>query len=86
MFELRLASGTGCAAVEKWGDTVVVKEFLVPESELKNAAALILNAVPGERIVIRTPAKTMEDARPFAMGKNGWSDNAPLPWYGFAFD
>lgn len=82
MYEL---PGMGCAAVERWGETLAVKELLVSESDVEKAAAVIIDRLGGEGIILRTPAKTVENARPFAMGKRGTTDGGPA-WYGFAFD
>ncbi len=71
--------GVGCCAVEHWGGKVVVKELL-------GDAESVCSAFDAGEILVRCPAKSLTDSRPFAMGKREFSNCEPLPWFGFAFD
>lgn len=69
----------GCCAVEHWGDKIIVKELLGDEKA-------VLSAFDTGEILVRCPARGLTDSRPFAMGKMGFDEKLPLPWFGFAFD
>lgn len=69
----------GCCTVERWSGKVIVKELLGDAEE-------VCNAFEDREIFIRCPANDLMDSRPFAMGKAGFDEKFPLPWFGFAFD
>ena len=85
----------GCAAVEQWEDTAVIKELLIPPQGLDGALALTAQAVYAERFILRRPAfwpNNNLSKRDFGMIK--WYDpiaakrwqNAKAPYLGLAFD
>ncbi len=85
----------GCAAVEQWDDTAVIKELLIDPKGLDGALALIAQAVYAKRFVLRRPAFWSDDRlnrKDFGMIK--WYDpiaakrwqTAEAPYLGLAFD
>jgi ribosomal protein S18 acetylase RimI-like enzyme len=46
----------GCAVVERWGDTALCKELLIPPAGLEGAVALAAQAVFAPRFRLRLPA------------------------------
>lgn len=85
----------GCAAVERWGDTALVKELLIAPEGVSGALALIAQAVCAGKYVLRTSAFGPIDGlarREFGMIK--WYDpiaarrwqSADAPYLGLAFD
>ena len=46
----------GCAAVECWGDTTLIKELLIAPEGLDGAVALAAQAFPARRVLLRRPA------------------------------
>lgn len=85
----------GCAAVEQWGGTALIKELLVAPGALDGALALIAQAVYAERFILRLPAFWQNEnlsKRNFGMIK--WYDpiaakrwqKAEAPYLGLAFD
>lgn len=95
LLELSVNGLRGCAAVERWGDTALVKELLIAPEGVDGALALIAQAVCAGRFVLRTPAFQPLDGftkRDFGMIK--WYDPiaarrwecADAPCLGLAFD
>lgn len=85
----------GCAAVEQWGDTAVIKELLIAPEGLDGALALIAQAVYAKRFILRRPAfYSHEDLSPKEFGMIKWYDpiaarrwqQAEYPYLGLAFD
>lgn len=84
----------GCMAAEIAEDgTVFVKELLFAQEEASAAVSALAQELQAEELVIRTPAKNVEDAnvRRFALlatesGEMPSAHSEYLPWYGFAFD
>ena len=85
----------GCAAVEQWGDTAVIKELLIAPEELDGALALVAQTVYAKRFVLRRPAFWPDprlNRKDFGMIK--WYDpiaakrwkTADNPYLGLAFD
>ena len=85
----------GCAAVEQWGDTAVIKELLIAPEGLDSALALIAQAVYAKRFILRRPAFCPDPRlkrKDFGMIK--WYDpiaarrwqQAEGPYLGLAFD
>lgn len=85
----------GCAAVERWGETVMIKELLCPPTALEEALAQTAAQVPGSRYILRRPAAQPAlglERRMFGMIK--WFDpiaakrwrQAEAPYLGLAFD
>ena len=85
----------GCAAVEQWGDTAVIKELLISPEGLDGAIALVAQAVYAKQFILRRPAFYPNDhlsKRDFGMIK--WYDpiaarrwqEAAEPYLGLAFD
>ena len=90
LYRLELARGPGCAAVENWDGTPVVKELLcAPGDEGQGAAACA--ALCGGPVRVRVPAGRPE-GRPFAFIR--WTEGTPASiraaagegWLGLAFD
>ena len=85
----------GCAAVEQWEDTAVIKELLIDPVGLDGALALIAQAVYTKRFLLRRPAFWPSEAlskRNFGMIKwydpiaaKRWQD-VETPYLGLAFD
>ena len=85
----------GCAAVEQWGDTAVIKELLIAPEGAEGALALIAQAVYAKRFILRRPAFCPNEAlskRNFGMIKwydpiaaKRWQGTAE-PYLGLAFD
>jgi L-aspartate oxidase len=86
----------GCAAVEKDGDTVLVKELLLSRGfEPEDAVAVIAGHHAASRYIVRYPDSNRrpdgKNSTPFAMilPKPVFSDAAGVhcaKWYGLAFD
>lgn len=85
----------GCAAVEQWGDTALIKELLIAPEALDGALALIAQATYTKRFILRRPAFWQNEnlsKRDFGMIK--WYDSiaakrwqkADAPYLGLAFD
>ena len=85
----------GCAAVEQWGDTAVIKELLIAPEGLNGALALVSQAVYAKQFVLRRPAFWPDpdlSCKDFGMIK--WYDPiaakrwqaAEAPYLGLAFD
>ena len=85
----------GCAAVEQWGDTAVIKELLIDPEGVEGALALAAQAVYANRFVLRRPAFWPREGlqrKDFGMIK--WYDpiaakrwkQAESPYLGLAFD
>lgn len=90
LYQLELAQGPGCAAVENWDREPVVKELLcAPGDEEQGAAACA--ALCGGPVKARVPAGRSE-GRPFAFVR--WMEGTPASirdaagegWLGLAFD
>lgn len=85
----------GCAAVEQWGDTALIKELLITPEGLDGALALVSQAVYAKYFVLRRPAfwpHISLTKRDFGMIKwydpiaaKRWQD-AEFPYLGLAFD
>ena len=85
----------GCAAVEQWGDTAVIKELLIAPEGLYGALALTAQAVCAKRFVLRRPAFWPNENLgrkdfgmikwydPIAAKRWQWADQ---PYLGLAFD
>lgn len=95
LLSLSVDGTLGCAAVEQWGDTAVIKELLIAPQALDGALALVAQASYAKRFVLRRPAfwpdrrLTLKD---FGMIKwydpiaaKRWQD-AGNPYLGLAFD
>lgn len=85
----------GCAAVEQWDDTALIKELLIAPEGLDGALALAAQAVYAKRFILRRPAFGPDEGlskRDFGMIK--WYDpiaakrwqSAHAPYLGLAFD
>lgn len=85
----------GCAAVEQWGNTAVIKELLICPQGLEGAVALTAQAVYAKQLILRRPAFWSDEKltrRDFGMIK--WYDpiaakrwqQADKPYLGLAFD
>ena len=95
LLSLNVNGTPGCAAVEQWGDTAVIKELLIDPEGLDGALALIAQAVYAKRLILRRPAFWPDHRlarKDFGMIK--WYDpiaakrwkNADKPYLGLAFD
>lgn len=95
LLSLQVNGIPGCAAVERWGDTVLCKELLIAPEGLEGALALAAQAVYARRLLLRRPAFQPREGlrqRPFGMIK--WYDpiaarrwqGADAPYLGLAFD
>ncbi len=95
LLRLQVGDIPGCAAVEQWGDTAIIKELLIDPAGLDGALALTAQAVYAEQIVLRRPVFCPDDRlarKDFGMIK--WYDpvaaarweNAQHPYLGLAFD
>lgn len=95
LLSLNVNGTPGCAAVEQWGDTAVIKELLIAPEALDGALALAAQAVYAKRFVLRRPAFWPHAAltrKDFGMIK--WYDpiaakrwqGADGPYLGLAFD
>lgn len=84
------AAGTGCACVERTGDTAVVKELLAPEGEQEGILTALAKAIPAKHWLVRTPCVVGQKGTPFAMYR--WLVEKPHQWladvayFGLAFD
>lgn len=85
----------GCAAVERWEDTALVKELLIAPEGTAGALALIAQAVCARRFVLRAPAfQPLEGFARRDFGMIKWYDpiaarrwqSADAPYLGLAFD
>ena len=95
LLSLNVKSAPGCAAVEQWGDTAVIKELLIDPEGLDGALALVAQAVYAKHFVLRRPAFWPDSRltrKDFGMVK--WYDpiaakrwqGADAPYLGLAFD
>ena len=95
LLHLQVNGLPGCAAVEQWGDTAVIKELLISPEGLDGALALVSQAVYAKQFILRRPAFWPDSrlaAKDFGMIK--WYDpiaakrwqNADKPYLGLAFD
>lgn len=85
----------GCAAVEQWGDTAVIKELLIAPEAVDGAVALAAQAVCAKQFILRRPAFWPDSRltrKDFGMIKwydpiaaKRWQD-ADGPYLGLAFD
>ena len=90
LYRLELAHGPGCAAVENWPGSPVVKELLCAKSDTEQGAGACA-ALCGAAVTVRVPAEPGE-GRPF--GAVRWlAGKAPARWtagqegwLGLAFD
>ena len=85
----------GCAAVEQWGNTAVIKELLIAPEGLEGALALVAQAVYARQFILRRPAFWPHAGLvPKAFGMIKWYDpiaakrwqNTDGPYLGLAFD
>lgn len=89
LYALEVGEAGGCAAVERAGDTLVVKELLFPELPLAAGVQALAAAFTCRRLVVRTPAFMGQSlggqVRPFAQAR--WK-SAPqeTDYLGLAFD
>lgn len=75
LLRLEVDGFSGCAAVEQWNGTAVIKELLIPPEALEGALALTAQAVCAKRFLLRRPAFWPADGlarRQFGMIK--WYD------------
>lgn len=56
LLRLEVNGVTGCAAVEQWDGTALIKELLIPPEALEGALALTAQAVYARRVILRRPA------------------------------
>lgn len=95
LLSLNVNGVPGCAAVEQWGDTALIKELLIAPEGLDGALALIAQAVYAKQFILRRPAFYPNDnlsKRDFGMIK--WYDPIAAkrwqetndPYLGLAFD
>ena len=83
-------AGSGCACVERAGDTAVVKELLAPQEEHPAILAALAKTVPANRWLVRTPCRAGQSGTPFAMYRGtferslGWTEDPA--YFGLAFD
>ena len=95
LLSLNISGIPGCAAVEQWGDTAVIKELLIAPERLEGALALVAQAVYAKRFILRRPYFWPDhrlDRTDFGMIK--WYDpiaakrwqTAEAPYLGLAFD
>ncbi|MBQ3134712.1 MAG: GNAT family N-acetyltransferase [Oscillospiraceae bacterium] len=83
-------AGSGCACVERAGDTAVVKELLAPEGEHPAILSALAQRISARRWLVRTPCKAGQEGKPFAMVR--WLMEQPTQWpdgpayFGLAFD
>ncbi len=95
LLSLYVSGLPGCAAVEQWGDTALIKELLIAPEGVAGALALVAQSVYAERFLLRRPAFWPDEAlsvRAFGMIK--WYDPiaarrwaaAECPYLGLAFD
>lgn len=95
LLRLEVNGITGCAAVEQWNSTAVIKELLIQPEALEGALALTAQAVYARRFILRRPAFWPDarlERRAFGMIK--WYDpiaakrwqQADEPYLGLAFD
>lgn len=90
LYRLELPHGPGCAAVENWPDSPVVKELLCHPAD-REAGGAAAAALCGASTKIRTPAGAA-DGQPFAAVR--WLEGTPSSirgaalegWLGLAFD
>lgn len=77
LYLLDLPHGKGCAAVERVGGGVMVKELLTPEEDLRAGLSLVAQAQPGPRYFLRYPifheGLTGDYGQPFGVIK--WYDS-----------
>ena len=95
LLHLQVNGLRGCAAVEQWGETAIIKELLIPPEGLEGALALVAQAVYAKQFILRRPAFRPDDrlaAKDFGMIKwydpiaaKRWQD-ADRPYLGLAFD
>lgn len=82
--------GSGCACVERAGDTAVVKELLASAEEHPAILAALAGVIPASRWLVRTPSQPGWEGKPFAMVR--WLEERPIRWektggyFGLAFD
>ncbi len=82
--------GSGCACVERAGDTAVVKELLAPVAEHYAVLSALAKTIPAKRWLVRTPCQAGQEGTPFAMYR--WLVERPAQWpanpayFGLAFD
>lgn len=95
LLSLNVNGASGCAAVEQWGDTAVIKELLIDPEGLDGALALVAQSVYAKRFVLRRPSFWRDSRlshKDFGMIKwydpiaaKRWQD-ADGPYLGLAFD
>ncbi len=95
LLSLKVNGMPGCAAVEQWDDTAVLKELLIAPDGLDGALALVAQAVCAKRFILRRPAFYPDNRlkrKDFGMIKwydpiaaKRW-DVANQPYLGLAFD
>lgn len=95
LLSLKVNGIPGCAAVEQWGDTALVKELLIAPEGLDGAMALVAQAVCAKRFILRRPAFWPNEnlsRREFGMIKwydpiaaKRWQGDS-APYLGLAFD
>lgn len=82
--------GSGCACVERAGETAVVKELLAPAEEYPAILAALAREVSAARWLVRTPCASGQEGMPFAVVR--WLEERPAQWeenggyFGLAFD
>lgn len=82
--------GSGCACVERAGDTAVVKELLAPVGEHAAILTALVKTISAKRWLMRTPCRGGQVGKPFAMYR--WLIDKPTQWsgdlayFGLAFD
>jgi len=88
LYRLTLDEAEGCAAVERTGEELLVKELLLPPQALAAGPAALAAALPAPRSQFRGPALPGGQAWAFGMGKP--LDGRPHPlddaYLGLAFD
>lgn len=78
---LELPGGPGCAVVERYGDTAVVKELLCAPEDIDRAVGLLGRAYPAEGYVLRLPSWAGREGERVLWGSVGWLGEDPAPWW-----
>lgn len=89
LYRIMLPHAAGCAAVERYGNTLAVKELLLDQPEaLPQAGALLLNKLGAESGWARSAPTRSEPGAPFGMVKKLRPDFCPpsRSYLGLAFD
>ena len=86
LYGLTLGQHSGCAAIEKFGDSVFIKELIVPETEIPAAVSLIYEIIPASVYKVTVPVYDESTAIASGMIYPSLKTQQKKPFIGLVYD